>query len=739
MSLRRSFASLFLLSSLTSAAFADDPIFLRRDATTLDPAIEAARVRLAGVAATSLRVVTEPETRRVIVIHDAGVAVAGDSGARLMTFFREHGALFGLPESAEVRPIPGSTFDDRATGDVFFLGKRIEDVLARARFEAEALEFASLRAPVSFLTTGGFLVSRESAIHSALEALGERRAAFGRSGALQPPIVEAVWLRGEAGLRATLRLDFYSVRPGEAWRVHVDGATGEVLRIQDRVRHQTKGNLPVDFDGSFITFAKFPLGDAKGRVFSSQTNAINGVSSSKTIKNFAVKGAPAAAVDKGFIFGRIANVFDFYGDDPVQPNMVFDFDPFGLDALGSGIPEYDAFDCVNIEYQLERFYAHLLKSLGKSALGSNLSMPVVVNSPETQINAFFSPSPFPDAMNPFTFGYLEFFDLTETTLDIADDVARDPVVACHEYTHAWLFYENLPFDDLLDFPPRAVGEAIPDFFGTTLHGNDDQVGRYLAVELTGGVPIRQLQDDDRFPETTMEAIYDQDPGPGTVLLPEEHINGEIYGSFLLDIRDSLGGKRTEKLVFDAMPGMPHTMDDVGFSANDVLADPFDATGEYFFECAFATLTESLSSKEVGVIYGAGLGRGVFANEGDRSLLLILENATDRKLVFPTVFPRSHGTSKIAFHAKQGRKLAVKIAKPPGSSLSLNFTLTASNLDPGAFTFNEAPTTLADGSLSQKNIVLNLPLGKQPQTGDPFYVLTVNASAGTGYYTITLDA
>lgn len=739
MSSSRSFvATLVLVISLVSVAYSAESSVVRRAPRPLAPEIENARNELIAASKTPVRLTGDDVSGRVISIHDASIPQPTEPAQAIGSFFREFGDLFGLAATAEVRAIPGATFSDRVTAEVFFAGRRVEDVLARARFEDGALTFASLRAPRSFAILGTFAIEPASATAAAASALNPRRANLGKTGVLQPPIVEAVWLRDEAGLRAAIRTDFYSVRPGEAWRVHVDASTGNVIRIQDRVRHQTKGFFPVDFDGSFITFQKFPLGEAKGFVFANENDAIDGIFNQKKLKNFAVKGVPALDIDKGFITGRIANVFDFYGDDPFEPTMFFGYDPFDTETLENGIPLYDAFDCFNVEYQLERFYAHLLKSLGKSQLGSNLSMPVVVNSPETQINAFFSPSPFPDAINPQTFGYLEFFDLTESTFDMADDIARDPVVCCHEYTHAWLFYENLPFDDELDFPPRAVGEAIPDFFATTLH-KTNEVGSYTAVEMNGGVPIRQLQDDDHFPETTTESLYDQDPGAPVVILPEEHKNGEIFGSFLLDARDHLGDKRAEQLVFKSMAGMPHTMADVGFSSGQVLANPLAATQEFFFESAFAMLVEAKDSVESGILYGAGLGRGIFQNSGEYSLLLILENATDRKMVLPTVFPRAAGVAKLSFHAKQGRKLKVIVSADPASTLLPSFTLSTSNLDPGAFTFNQPMTTSPDGKiLTQSNIVLNLPLNAQPGTGDPSYILTVNASSGTGYYTVTLD-
>jgi hypothetical protein len=734
---RHGIIALFCFAAFGASSHANE-IFSRRESIAISPAAQAARERLEAIAAAPFRYIEDARGGRYAAIAGGLVLVPGEPAERATTFFREHAEVFGLAANVVLRAIPANTFDDRVTLELLVDGLAVENIRARVRFDGEALTSASLRSPPSFATSGAFALGRDVAAARATTAIDAHRAPLGKSRELAPPTVVEVWLPSITGLRAAYRIDRHSSRPGESWRIFVDGVDGSTTRPIDRIRHAEKGNLPVEFDGDFIFFEKFPLGDAKGNVFANQSAALNGLPTFKKIKNFATKGVPAAGVAKGFITGRIANVFDFYGEDPFEPNMVFDYDPFESSSLPSGIPLYDAFDCANIEYQLELFYAHLLKQLGVSKLASNLSMPVIVNSPSTEVNAFFSPSPFPD-MDPDTLGFLEFFDLTETTTDIADDLSRDPIVACHEYTHAWLFYELLPFEDPVDFPPRAIGEAIPDFYATTFH-KDNAVGRYTAIEMLGDVAIRTLQDDDRFPETTLESLFDHDPGPGVEMLPQEHQNGEIFGSLLLDARDVVGAKRIEQIVFEAMPDMPHTMLDVGFSEPAVLADPIAATERFFFECAVPLLSEAKNDKETGAIFGAGLGRGVFQNDGLFSLLLNLEFADDRKMTIPSVIPRANGEAKIQFHAKQGRKLKITLKASATDTLIPTYTLVASNGSMGAITAFEAPVISTDQkTITQANIQLNLPLGKTAEPGDPFYILTIEPVSGIGYYTITLDA
>ncbi len=729
---------LLALTGLTPAlALAENPFSLHR-AAPVAPAQSAGRAKLEAAATVPFRATVDGRTGALAAIQGGRLPLSGSLAEKARSFFVEHGESFGLDPRIELRAIARSTIEDRATLALYLGDIPIEGVLARARFDGDALVSAALRSPPSSATTGAFALGADAAASVASRAIEERRTVAGKTSASRTPLVTKVYVPLPDSLRAAYRVEIYAEGHGEAWLALVDASSGELLRVQDRVRHGTKGFLPVDFDGSFITFQKFTLGDAKGRVFPTQDAAIFGSSAKKTVKNFAVKGAPGANVSKGFIFGRASNVFDFFGDDPFEPGMTFDFDPFVTTPLASGIPEYDAFDCININYQLELFYQHLLKNLGKSQLASNLAMPVVVNSPETEINAFFAPEPWPDPVNPITFGYLEFFDLTTAAMDPAVDVARDPIACCHEYVHAWLFYEDLSFDDLLDFPPRAVGEALPDFFATTLH-QDNEIGRYIG-EVTGSGPLRVLQDDDRFPETTIEWLFDHDPGPGMILLPEEHGNGEIFGSFLLDVRDQLGAKKTESLVFDAAPTMPHTMADVGFTTNDVVANPVFATQEYFFNCATALLFEVGSAKDSGVIVGAGMGRGIFSGTDDFSVFLNLEQVPDRKLTIPTVFPRANGSTEVSFHLKQGRKLKITVQADSLGTLLPDFALKTSDGGVANITFTDPKITSLDGkTVSQANILMGLPLGANPQGGDPFYVLTVNALSGTGYYKITLDA
>ncbi len=717
--------------------------FMPLVATARAPLFDEALARLNDRALSPFRPRVDRRTGFASSVSGGKWLATGSVAERSIRFFTENGALFGLDPRFELRAIPYATQDDRASFLLFRDGIEVDAVSAWTRFDdSGALISASLRSPQSGAIGSGFTTTKDAAIATARDAIASRRKAERASFPLaeaKATIATQVYIAAPTGLVPAWRIDIPSTDRHEAWRALVDAGTGVAMGARDRTQYATKGFLPTNYDGQFITFTKFTLGTAKSRVFASQSAAINGLSSKKTVKNFASKGVPAANVDKGFIVGARSNVFDFFGDDPFQPNLVFDYDPFDPSTLSNGIPRYDAFDCANINYQLELFYQHLTKNLGLKQLASNLAVPIIVNDPQTDINAFFSPSVWPDAMNPITVGFMDFFDLTNSVNDVAADLSRDPVVACHEYTHGWLFYENLPFDDTIDFPPRAVGEALPDFFATTLH-QDNQVGRYTGIVLQNGVPIRQLQDDDLFPDTTLESLVDDDPTAGILLMPEEHASGEVIGSFLLDARDLLGGKAMERLVFSAMPSMPHTMADIGYTSNQVFANPIAATGDYFFECALELANQTLSQTQFEVIYGSATGRGIFndANSG-HAIAVNLEPLKNHQLVAPTDFPRANGSRQFLFRAKQGRKLSIVVQSDSGATLNPDFVLSSSTGLGGDFTLGSAKQTSANGkTVSQSNITLNMPLTANPSNGDPFYILTVSAVSGLGYYTVFLD-
>jgi hypothetical protein len=611
--------------------------------------------------------------------------------------------------------------------------------MARAEFDGELLVAASLRAPNTFVAGGQFSIAVDDATRLATDALRPHRAKLNRNGPVlsSPPV--RVWLPEADALRPAYRVDHRSQEPGEAWRTHVDASDGTVVGILDRVDEYGTGKFPKSFDGNSISFAGFATGNATARVYSSQNKALLELDSKKTLKNFAILGLPSQGMTKGRIFSRIAQSVNRAGADPVESSLVYDYEPLSTDPTSSGIPQYDAFDCVNVVYHIERFYQHLLDQLGKTSLASNMAMPVLVNEAVNEVNAFFSPGPFPEDPdpNPKTTGFLRFHDLRSFTGDIEDDLSRDPVVVCHEYVHALLFYEGLRFTSLQNFPPRAINEAVPDFYSTTFN-HDTTVARYTAQHMLGGVPLRVLQVDEHFPETTNEAFTVQPPPPGA--LPSAHKSGETYSTMLLDIGESLGDKRTEQLVFAALSAMPHTIADLGMTEAEVNADPVLQTGRFFFECTTPLLATAKNDKERGAVYGAGVGRGILQESGQFSVVVNLENADNRKMTFPSVIAREGLTTKILFHAKQNRVLKITLEVDFDSNIVPTMSLTASNGAMDAIVFNESAVTSNGGkTITQSNIDLKLPLAKNPTAGSPFYVFTLDPTSGMGYFKVTLDA
>lgn len=658
---------------------------------------------------------------------------AGDSTIRGTAFLSRFGDVFGLDSSLQSIASHTANLDDRVAFTFEYSGRPILGPRAFVGFDGSgAITSAALWNAPAASVVATHAVGATIAAERASIALSAERARRGFQRALRAPRTQEVFIPDGGVLRAVYRVVIASEEPAEAWSVLIDGVSGESHEIEDLVCRGTKGFMPIGFDGSFIQTKKFKIGSgAKGNVFKGQSAAIAGTASPNTnLENFGLQSVLQANSPKGYTFGARANVFDANTNDPFSAQLNFNFDPI-LDA--------DDFDVTNTYYQLEEFYQHVRKNLGLKDLASNLSMPVIVNFKTNEINAFFAPDFYPDAVNPLTFGFMVFHDLSDLAFDPFDDVSRDPVVAGHEYTHAWLFYEGLDFADPLDFPSRALNEAVADFFGSSKE-QDFIIGRYTGLEMAASNEgFRNLQDDDQFPQTTVDGMTLTMSG-----LPEEHRNGEIFGAALIDIRDSLGVKAAEKLVFRSLPDMPHSVADSGLSNFAVTSDPVGATDIFMGDCLFGLLINTVTDDELATVVGAFTARGLLGGPSSDNDVVVNLEALDGKvkeLFYPSTLPRTGTTHRYLLRAKQNRKLDVYLYMDPSDALLANFSIAASNGDPGAITFTNPVQQSVDGKIVWRTaMTLNLPLGKNPASDDPFYTISVTSTNNTtGEYVLQVRA
>lgn len=694
----------------------------------------AALARLNAVASKPFQAATSRDGK-IVALHGGRIESAGasDPVARGTAFFARFGEVFSLDPALTLVASRTANFDDRVAFTFEYAGRPILGPRAFAGFDGSgAVTSAALwNAPAASLIAS-HAVGAAIAAERASIALSAERARLGFQRALRAPRTQEVLVAEGGALRAMYRVVIASQEPAEAWSVLIDGVSGESVEIEDLICRGTKGFMPIGFDGSFIQTKKFKIGSgAKGNVFKSQSGAIAGTASPNTnLENFGLQSVPQANSPKGFTFGARANVFDANTNDPFSASLSFNFDPI-LDA--------DDFDVTNTYYQLEEFYQHVRKNLGVKDLASNLSMPVIVNFKTAELNAFFAPDFYPDAVNPLTFGFMVFNDNSNLSSDPFDDISRDPVVAGHEYTHAWLFYEGLDFTDPLDFPSRALNEAVADFFGSSKE-QDFIIARYTGLEmLASNEGLRNLQDDDQFPQTTQDGMTMTMSG-----LPEEHRNGEIFAAALIDIRDALGVKAAEKLVFRSLPDMPRSVADSGLSNFAVTNDPLGATDIFMGDCLFGLLINTNTDDELAAAVGAFTARGLLGGPvSDNDVVLNLEalDGKVKELFYPSTLPRTGTTHRYLFRAKQNRKLDVYLYMDPADSLLANFSITASDGDPGAITFTNPVQQSVDGKIVWRTaMTLNLPLGKNPASTDPFYTISVSSTNNTtGEYVLQVRA
>lgn len=652
------------------------------------------------------------------VIHGGRIAfdrANPDAAARAL--LARHGRVFGFDEALEpiVTTPAGGRVHVRFSAD----GTEVTGVALRLVLDGDALVAAAAERPGPAVRVGAFTLDSAAAITRARTHLAAERARIGRGGSPEFGTQAGATLLATAdGLVAAWRVELTAPAAGEAWSVIVAGDDGAPLEVMELVRRGT-GVYPL-LNGQGVLF-KTTKG--VGRVFKSVDHAIGGVTKKVTLQDWA-KGVPAPVdVSKGLLISAHADVWDANAADPFEPSGEFLFDPFFSEQTA------DAFDAANMMHQIETFYRFLEKNLGPRA--SDLAIPIIVNFETNVPNAFFSPTTFP--IDGHTVGYMQFHDL-KPFLDVTADFARDASVIAHEYVHAMLAFEGLGFNDTLDFPTRAVGEAIPDFFAVTYH-DDHVIGRYLDAAFGPGFS-RDLQDDDVFPDTTVDAMTLTVSG-----LPEEHRNGEIFGAMLVDLREALGDETAMQRVFSSIPLMPANMAAVGFPTYDIN-NAVEGTGVYFGLCAFALLQSDTKGKHVGEVIGAATTRGIYGSAASEILVAVnLEALSKRKESFPARFLGGANTHAYVFRAQQGRKLKVKIVGDKGSGLLPDFTITDDQGNPAAVTHTKAKTVSADGrTVSEKGILLKLPLTADPDVSDPFYVITISSPSFTsGRYVLTLDA
>jgi hypothetical protein len=424
-----------------------------------------------------------------------------------------------------------------------------------------------------------------------------------------------------------------------------------------------------------------------------------------------IAGTPAV---KGVLYGRYIQSFDQFGNDAFSSNNAFTFN--------SNDPAVaDLFDQVNIYYWIETIATNYAKLFGP--LPTDRTLPVVVNIPALE-NAFFSPA---ELVPGFPGGFMAFGDPSQQTGDVMDDYSRDMTVAGHEYLHAVVdgFLLNFGNSDI-DNPPRAVNEAIADFFPASMF-NDPRIGPIIAFFHFGpdlalnGESLRNLT-EERVAPNDLSAFLGQSG------LPEEHEAGLIFGASLWRLRTAIKKNISDPLLASSLPNWPQTTAEVGFPAVDTNNAEAAYTA-YFFACLEALVDDLLATKGFTTAakgLGALMANGAIGNFDTGTMYQInalggLNLSMDSRFL---EFVDNHG---LDFQLKAGQKIDVTITGNAQDHTAVDFDIQ----NPGVnFTFPNAKTVTGNNSkVAQKQITV---------VNDGTYTFAFrNVGAGPGRYKLQI--
>ncbi len=625
-------------------------------------------------------------------------------------FLARHHALLGLPAQSTSAPRERSR---RVHVGYAFEELPVAGLDAVVQFDHEHHVIGvSASAPGPLRSLGRFELSEGAAESAALSAVIATTTRDVRAAGVTWSTrgVRRTWSAGRDGLVPVLQVAVAGDRLGHSFEVLVDARDGSPHRVVNRVKH---GDGLYPWYGDFVPFK---TKSATGTVFKSVDAAIDERGSNKSLKNWAKEVLAPVEQEIGYLTGTFADIWDHSGDLVFDPKGKFKFDPYF---------DPDEFDQANTYYQIDTFATHLEKTL-KVDLASAFSLPVIVNYDDPDPNAFFSPDPFEldDPGQEHVSGYLAFNDWDPA--DSKADTSRDPTTVAHEYTHAWLHFEQVTSEDPESYPTRAGDEAFADFFATAWTG-ETTVFRYCDELYPWMGGARDLQDDDFFIDTVIEAIDENGDG-----LPEEHTAGEVLGSLLTDLCIELGYKKAENLFYDAMFAFPTTTADLGYPTVDGT-NAIEATGEYFYAIIDALFDAAIDEKQEAAIVGYATGRGIIGDEFSSSdMVLSLAEFKRSKIVIPGWFNSYDLEQSYCFSAPEGSTLSVTLVAAKDGVLPDFEIYDAETGDPYVtFETKERKFTSGDRKVTQKGIELLL-------DGSATYEIVVSDSGSGGYYTLTLD-
>jgi Zn-dependent metalloprotease len=182
------------------------------------------------------------------------------------------------------------------------------------------------------------------------------------------------------------------------------------------------------------------------------------------------------------------------------------------------------FDEVMAYFHVDKVHIYF-SNLGFDGLKDPMKANVHVPDPETKDpdydNAFYSPED-----NQLYFGHGKELN----------DLAKESAVIYHEYTHAVI---DSIRPEIEGTEGSALHEGYADYFGCSIT-DDPLIGEY-AVEKIGEKYFRDLTSNKKYPKD---------------IQGEEHTDGEIWGSSCWDLRELLGARVADFLIYQSLYYLP---------------------------------------------------------------------------------------------------------------------------------------------------------------------------------------
>ena len=226
-----------------------------------------------------------------------------------------------------------------------------------------------------------------------------------------------------------------------------------------------------------------------------------------------------------------AELFDLKGDRTLTGTYFSVRNDQGPEALAPSDAQEFLYPAENTHFDESMAYYHLSKigeffrNLGYDRHASVMPVHVHVADPDTGSpnydNAYFSPSP-----NAIYFGHGNAYN----------DLAKEEAVIYHEYAHAVI---DAAQPEMATPEACALHEGYADYFACSLT-NDPVIGEYVAQK-AGQPYLRNLRQPKTYQDMTGSNV---------------HADGEIWGVTCWKIREALGARVADILLYESLWFLP---------------------------------------------------------------------------------------------------------------------------------------------------------------------------------------